>query len=465
VFSLGANHDSLACIGGHDAAEATHDDGISRSVPGQARSDHQLEARTGGARRQDRLGVDRRRDRAALRRSGPARDSARFVIELLLLKHIYGLSDEGVCERWVHDPYFQYFTGEEFFQHEFPHERSDLSHWRKRLGDRLELLLAESLRVAHASGALRTKDLARVTIDTTVQPKNVTFPTDAKLLHAAIKGLNRMARKHAVQLRQSYLRVAKHAAMMAGRYAHAKQFNRHRRQLRILRTRLGRIIRDIHRKIAGQPTLEGAFEWPLARASQIRSQQQRQRGWKLYSFHAPEVECIGKGKASAPYEFGVKVSVATTNARAPGGQFVLHAKALPGNPYDGHTLRSAIEDTERLTGREIERAYVDKGYRGHDAPNPHRVFISGQKRGVFGTIKRELRRRSAIEPVIGHMKAEGHLGRCYLKGSAGDAANAILTAVGHNLRLVLAWLRILLRLILIALRSAITAQPKLNMAS
>ena len=261
----------------------------------------------------------------------------RFVIGLLLLKHIYGLSDEGVCERWVHDPYFQYFTGEEFFQHEFPHERSDLSHWRKRLGDKLELLLAESLRVAHASGALRTRDLARVTVDTTVQPKAITFPTDAKLLHAAIRGLNRLARRHSVRLRQSYLRVAKQAAMMAGRYAHAKQFNRHRRQLRILRTRLGRIIRDIGRKIVGLPALEEAFQWPLARASQIRSQQQRQRGWKLYSFHAPEVECIGKGKASAPYEFGVKTSIVTTNARAPGGQFVLYAKALPGNPYDGHS--------------------------------------------------------------------------------------------------------------------------------
>jgi IS5 family transposase len=241
----------------------------------------------------------------------------RFVIGLLLLKHIYGLSDEGVCERWVHDPYFQYFTGEEFFQHEFPHERSDLSHWRKRLGDKLELLLAESLRVAHESGALRTRDLKRVTVDTTVQPKAVSFPTDAKMLHAAIKGLNRLARKHGVRLRQSYLRVAKRAAMMAGRYAHAKQFNRHRRQLRILRTRLGRIIRDIRRKIAGQEQIAAVFEAPLSRASQIRHQQQRQRGWKLYSFHAPEVECIGKGKASAPYEFGVKASIVTTNARAP----------------------------------------------------------------------------------------------------------------------------------------------------
>jgi IS5 family transposase len=266
-------------------------------------------------------------------------------------------------------------------------------------------------------------------------------------------------------LRQSYLRIAKRAAMMAGRYAHAKQFNRHRRELRLLRTRLGRLIRDIGRKIEGHQDIEAAFALPMARASQIRGQQQRQRGWKLYSFHAPETECIGKGKASAPYEFGVKVSIVTTNARAPGGQFVLHARAPPGNPYDGHTLRDVIDDTQKLTGCEIERGYVDKGYRGHDAQNPRRVFISGQKRGVFGVIKRELRRRSAIEPVIGHMKAEGHLGRCYLKGRAGDAANAILSAVGHNFRRILAWLRALLRLSLIAVLRLLISRSTLIPAS
>ncbi|MEJ2432787.1 MAG: IS5/IS1182 family transposase, partial [Pseudolabrys sp.] len=159
----------------------------------------------------------------------------------------------------------------------------------------------------------------------------------------------------------------------------------------------------------------------LTKASQIRSQQQRQRGWELYSFHAPEVECIGKGKASAPYEFGVKASIVTTNARAPGGQFVLHATALPGNPYDGHTLGAVIKATEKLTGCAIERAYVDKGYRGHDTENPRRVFISGQRRGVFGVIKRELRR--------------------------------------------LAWLRALLSLILILLRQTLTAQSALKSAS
>ena len=378
----------------------------------------------------------------------------RFAIGLLLLKHIHGLSDEEVCARWVENPYLQHFTGEEFFRHAFPHERSDLSHWRKRIGDKLELLLAESLRVAHASGAQATRHLARVTVDTTVQPKNVTFPTDAKLLRAAITGLNRVARRHGVRLRQSYERVAKRAALMAGRYAHAKQFKRHHKEMRFLRTRLGRLARDIRRKIAGDAVLEDAFATPLSHADQIRSQRQRQRGWKLYSYHAPEVECTlgsspkAKGKARAPYEFGVKVSIVTTNARAPGGQFVLHAKAVPGNPYDGHTLKAAIEDTQKLTGREIERAYVDKGYRGHEALWPRTLFISGQRRGVFGVIKRELRRRSAIEPVIGHMKSEGHLGRNYLTGRHGDAANAVLSAVGHNLRLILAWLRLLVSRIL-----------------
>ncbi len=155
----------------------------------------------------------------------------------------------------------------------------------------------------------------------------------------------------------------------------------------------------------------------------------------------------------------------TTNGRPPGGQFVLHARSLAGNPYDGHTLGAVIDDTEKLTGCAIERAFVDKGYRGHDTANPRRVFISGQKRGVFGVIKRELKRRSAIEPVIGHMKTEGHLGRCYLKGRDGDAANVILTAVGHNLRRVLAWLSALLRQILFALSQCFAAMPSVRSAS
>jgi len=388
----------------------------------------------------------------------------RFMVGLLLLKQAYALSDEQVCDRWVYDPYFQYFTGAEFFAHEFPHERSGISHWRKRIGAKLDVLLAESLRVAHATGALKTSDLARVTIDTTVQPKDVTHPTDAKLMLRAIDKLGAQAKAYGLKLRQSYARLAKHAAQMAGRYTHAKQFRRANRMLKFLRTRLGRLIRDITRKIEGDERLTGLFAEPLSKAHRIRWQNHNQRGPKLYSWHAPEVECIGKGKAHKPYEFGVKVSITTTNRRCKGGQFVLHAKAIAGNPYDGHTLAQAIEDTETLTGRRVERAYVDKGYRGHSTPQPRRVFISGQKRGVHGVIKRELRRRSAIEPVIGHMKSDGHLGRNFLKGRHGDRANAVLSAVGQNIRLILRWLRLLLRLILAALLYASTNSTALKPA-
>ncbi len=396
---------------------------------------------------------------------GRPAEPVRFMIGMFLLKHTYGLSDEQVWDRWVHDPYFQYFTGEAFFQHELPRERSGMSHWRKRIGDRLEVLLQESLRLAHDTGALKKSDLARITVDTTVQPKNVAFPTDARLLETAIRQLGKLAREQGVALRQSYRRVARHAAMMAGRYAHAKQFKRMNKQIKFLRTRLGRLIRDIRRKTESDERLREIFALPLSKAMQIRSQKQRQRGWKLYSWHAPETECIGKGKARAPYEFGVKVSLTTTNKRCKGGQFILHAKALPGTPYDGHTLKEVIEETEALTGREIERAYVDKGYVGHDAPRPHRVFRSGQKRGVHGQIKKELRRRSAIEAVIGHCKTDGHLGRNFLKGRDGDRINAVMSAVGYNLRLILKWLRKLLPKIIAAIGTAITPRSMLKQAS
>ena len=389
--------------------------------------------------------------------------STRFMVGLLMLQHIFNLSDEKVCERWVYDPYFQYFTGEEFFAHAFAHERSGMTHWRKRIGNKLDVLLAESLRVAHQAGALKASDLARVTVDTTVQPKNITHPTDAKLTLTAIRKLGELAKAHGIDLRQSYVRLAKRAALMAGRYTHAKQFKRANRELKFLRTRLGRLIRDIGRKTQGDERLSKLLAGPLSKALRIRWQNHNQRGAKLYSWHAPEVECIGKGKAHKPYEFGVKASFVTTNKRSKGGMFVLHAKALPGNPYDGHTLEAVLDETEALTGRQIDRVYVDKGYRGHKAKRPLRVFRSGQKRGVFGAIKRELRRRSAIEPVIGHMKSDGKLGRNYLKGRLGDHNNVLLTAIGHNLRLVLRWLMRLLLQILIML----SGQPyaELNFAS
>jgi transposase, IS5 family len=370
----------------------------------------------------------------------------RLVAGLFILKHMHNLSDEVLCARWIENPYYQYFCGELSFCHQLPFDRSSITRWRQRLGEeQLVALIQESLSVAHKTGALETKDLQRVVVDTTVQPKAIAHPTDARLMHRALEKLVRLAQREAVPLRQSYRRVAKRAAIMVGRYIHAHQFKRARRALKFLRTRLGRVIRDINRKIEGRPELEARFARLLDLAIKVRHQDHRQRGPKVYSLHAPEVECIGKGKARAPYEFGCKVSIATPVTSPKGGQFVLHAKALHGNPFDGHTLGPVITDLEKLTGVETRRIHVDKGYRGHTHPHKFRVWISGQVRRVTAAIRREMKRRAAVEPVIGHVKAEHRMDRNYLKGRDGDRMNAVLAAAGYNFGLLLRWLAELLR--------------------
>ena len=380
----------------------------------------------------------------------------RLMAGLAILKHSYDLSDEVLCERWVENPYYQFFCGEEFFQHRLVFDRSSLTRWRQRMGEeKLQALLQESLAVASKTEAIKPSDLNRVIVDTTVQPKNVMFPTDARLLNRAREILVRLAKQQGLSLRQSYARVGKFALIKHQRYAHAKQFKRANRALRTLRTYLGRVIRDITRKLEGRTDLLGEIVLGrmLALARRVLDQKQRQRGPKVYSLHAPEVECIGKGKAHRLYEFGVKVSVATTLSHAKGGQFVTHVKALPGNPYDGHTLETVIPEMEALIGNIIERLVLDKGYRGHNAPPDYRfrVFISGQKRRVTPQIKRELRRRSAVEPVIGHLKSEHRMGRNYLWHRQGDATNAVLAAAGYNFRRLIRWLELLLHQILVQL--------------
>ena len=376
----------------------------------------------------------------------------RLVAGLLILKHMHDLSDEVLCARWLENPYYQFFCGELSFCHQLPFDRSSLTHWRQRLGEEhLVALLQESLSVAHKTGALATRDLERVVVDTTVQPKAIAHPTDARLCHRALEKLVDLAQRNDVKLRQSYRRVAKRAAIMVGRYTHAHQFKRARRQLKFLRIRLGRVIRDIRRKIAGNEALQERFADLLALAHRVRFQDHRQRGPKVYALHAPEVECIGKGKARAPYEFGCKVSIATPATKPKGGQFVLHAKALHGNPFDGHTLGPVIADLEQLTGVETRRIHVDKGYRGHNHKEKFRVWITGQVRRVTRPIRREMKRRAAVEPVIGHTKAEHRMGRNYLKGRDGDRSNAVLAAAGYNFSLLLRWLERLLYALIRAL--------------
>jgi len=219
----------------------------------------------------------------------------RLMAGLAILKFTFDLSDDACCERWVESPYFQYFCGEEFFQHRLPFDRSSMTRWRQRMGEeKLKSLLQESLCVAIETKALSPADVAEVIVDTTVMPKNVMFPTDAKLMNRAREKLVRLAKEHGIELRQSYTRVGKYALIQHQRYAHAKQFGRAGKMKRKLKTYLGRTIRDIERKIKGNGNLQSAFRPLLWRATRVMTQAPRDAAKKVYSLHAPEVECIGE---------------------------------------------------------------------------------------------------------------------------------------------------------------------------
>ena len=380
--------------------------------------------------------------------------STRLMVGLSYLQHTFNLSDEAVVQRWIENPYWQWFCGCEYFQHQLPCDPSSLTRWRKRLGpEGLEKLLAVTIQAGLDTGAVRPSSLERVSVDTTVQPKAITHPTDAKLYLKALQALVRQAKRHGLKLRQAHTRLAQRAAVQVGRYAHARQMRRMRRELKRLKTYLGRVYRDVARNVAGDDSLFAPFAGLLGLTERLLVQERTSKN-KLYSLHAPEVVCIAKGKAHRPYEFGAKVALAVTNREG----FVLASKALEGNPYDGHTLSTTMDQVVALSGVEPDRIYVDQGYRGHDYAKNDRVFITRQRRGLTPTIKRELRRRSAIEPMIGHMKADGRLGRNHLLGVAGDAMNALLVAAGHNLRLILNWLRLFVAWLMAALISS-SAQP------
>jgi IS5 family transposase len=367
---------------------------------------------------------------------------SRLVAGLLYLQHVFALSDEAVVAGWAENPYWQHFCGETFFQHRLPLDPSSLTRWRNRIGEEgVEWLLTETIEAGRRAGTVKGNDLKRITVDSTVMEKNIAHPTDARLYETARRKLVGLAREAGIGLRQTYNRLAPRLAGQVGRYAHARQFKRMRKALRRLKSYTGRVLRDIERQLDKVP--EGALKSRLvemiALVNRLLAQKPKDKK-KLYSLHEPAVDCISKGKAHKRYEFGTKVSVATTNR----GGFVVGMRALPGNPYDGHTLAGALEQVEILTDQRPEMAFVDRGYRGHGVETV-KVFISGARRGATRTIAKLLRRRSAIEPMIGHMKNDGRLTRSPLKGTEGDALFAVLCGCGHNIRMILRHLRELLR--------------------
>ena len=378
---------------------------------------------------------------------GAPAKSIRLLVGLHYLKHAFNESDESLLDRWVENPYWQYFCGFETMQHEAPLHPTCLTKWRQRVGaEKLAEMLHETIALAVRKKQVTKQELAQVNVDTTVQEKNITHPTDSKLYHTAIVKLVRAAKHRGVKLRQTYVRVAKKAAIMVSRYAHAKQFKRMRRKLKRLKTWLGRVIRDLRRQVS-QP--DEALEALLCLCERLHAQE-RTDGKKLYSLHEPEVMCISKGKAHKRYEFGQKVSITTTNR----GNWIVGVDLCEGNPYDGHTLAKAVSTVENTTGVSVTDAYVDKGYRGHDYQGEANVHLAGSSsRNLSRTKKKRRKRRSAVEPKIGHLKSDNRMRRCFLKGLTGDAINAVLAAAGSNLQKLLCafahallfWLRSLLK--------------------
>lgn len=376
-------------------------------------------------------GIERDIEELFFADKGRPGQSTRLVVGLLMLQHMFEISDEQVVEAWVENPYWQYFCGYDYLQWEVPIDRTSLTKWRHRLGEAgLDLILSYTVKAAKEAGIVAKKDLSQVAVDTTVMEKNITYPTDAKLYQRSRERLVKLAKKLGIELRQTYVRVAKTALVKTSRYAHAKQMKRAKKQIKKLKTFLGRVVRDVDRKSKQLKILPPELKEELRIAKRIL-EQKRQSKNKIYSVHEPDVECISKGKVHKRYEFGNKVSLVLTHKIG----LALSAKALHGNPYDGHTLKDALDGAEKNSKAEIKRAFVDKGYRGHGIEDKT-IIMSGQKKGMTLHLKRLLKRRQAIEPHIGHMKSDGKLGRNYLRGKVGDKNNAVLVGVGHNLRLI-----------------------------
>lgn len=360
----------------------------------------------------------------------------RLLVGLLYLKYTFNVSDEDLESRWVENPYWQYFCGYDCMHHQLPIDYTTLIKWRKRIGvEKLRMLLVESIDVAIREEALKEKDLKRVNVDTTVQEKNITFPTDSKLLEKLIRKLGEAAKRHGIDLRQSYSRLAKKTAIKVARYAHAKQYKRMKRELKKMKAWLGRLIRDIQKKadLGKHEKLSRLVD--LA----IRFLEEGKKGQdKLYSVHEPDVKCISKGKAHKRYEFGQKISIATTNK----SNWVVGIDFLKGNPYDGHVLAQVTSSIEKTAQAKLEEVFVDKGYRGHGYSGEAKIHISGMgKKRLSWSLKKRKKRRSAIEPKIGHLKSDHRMGRCFLKGLLGDEINAILAGAGSNIRKILNFLR------------------------
>ncbi|BAF71397.1 IS5-like element ISSlsp2 family transposase [Sulfurovum sp. NBC37-1] len=356
----------------------------------------------------------------------------RLMVGLHYLRYMFDLSDESIVWAYIENPYYQYFCGEKVFQHTFPIDRSSMSKFRERLKKKkLYKLLQETIKSGFQTKVIKPKSIEYAVIDSTVQEKNIAYPTDAKLYYKGIVLLAKLARRLNIRLRQSYIRAGKKLLIKYSRYNHAKQFRRKAATLKKLKIRLGRVLREIVRKSEEDGISLDLDARILLEQCQKLFDQKRNSKNKLYSFHEPHTACISKGKAHKRYEFGNKSTFITTTREC----FIIHADAHEGNPYDGHTLKEALDKTNEsvsdLFNKSIDYLFTDKGYRGHGYQGDTTVLIetsANKKR------HKKLKRRSSIETVFSHTKQDHRMGRNFLIGEHGNLVNTIMAACGYNLR-------------------------------
>jgi IS5 family transposase len=367
----------------------------------------------------------------------------RLMASLVYLKHSFNLSDEEVCARWSENVLWQFFSGMQYYEHRLPCDPTQIGRFRHDLGEEgLEQLLKATIETAVAIKAVKPNELERVIVDTTVQEKAIAHPVDSRLLEIARHKVVGAAKRAGIQLKQTFAKEGKELRRRAGGYAHAKQFGRLKKVVKRQRTILGVVMREVQRKSKGpnfapdHPKAASDLMMWLERAERVRTQQRHDKN-KLYALHAPEVECIGKGKARKPYEFGVKSAVVVSHKHG----LMLGARSFPGNPYDGHILSAVLEQATNLTqdlSVTLKQVVADLGFRGVDADNPDKQIIH---RGKFKSLSPQqkgwLRRRQAVEPAIGHLKSDHRMDRCWLQGTLGDALHTISCAAGYNLRWLL----------------------------
>ena len=358
----------------------------------------------------------------------------RLVLGLHLIKYLDNLSDDAVVIKFTENPYYQHFCGNIYFEHDLPCDSSSLTRWRGRINFKgFEKLLKETIDLAKREKLVKASEFRRIYLDTTVQEKNISFPTDSRLYFKGIRLLNAQAQRLGIKPKQSFKFTSKRLMIKYGNYKFAKQMKRAKSCLRKLKTAFGRLIRDFQRKIVERKISDKRMNYLLGLCIRIFNQKRSDKN-KIYSYHAPEVKCIAKGKAHKRYEFGNKVSIAST---AKSG-WIVGVKSFSENIYDGKTVADSIMQVHSIQESFPEEALTDRGYRGYTGYfMGTQIYHQGQRRGISKSMKSWLRKRSRIEPLISHLKSDHRLGRNFLLGTDGDKINSILAGIAFNLRKIL----------------------------